>query len=584
MRNDFVMYLNRFTTVSADHESAFDEFVMQKSPPSGQPLRVQTNTEQFVFSCLERGVPPSIILTGNAGDGKTYLCRRVIEAFTEEPMHDWANRLDWPIKRNTLTLRVVKDLSEVGEATAADLLYELAVDQLEEQPRFAFLIAANEGRLRAVLQRNRLEELYGEVDRQLRQGPDLANDRLVVLNLNLATTSVYVRQALAWLTDSVHWETCRDCSGFDACPICFNAIHLANPQVATRVQRLYHVLEHLGLHITIRDMLIHLAYTLTGGMDCATVLESSHHLGWEAYRYIYYENIWGEAADEAFRHKAVVVRHLRGLNVGETSVFEVDDFIVSGRPDDREAHTEHRRLFTPALDLGGRRFEQERSAYLHGGASSPRPEEEHPLMNWLSHCRRKLFFEWQDIHAADRLIPFLFLSDYFRLVEGDRALLDRYRRDLILGLSRAFSGLYLTSNDYLYVTAQYAHAVEQPVPLVRVRIPIDGIALQPYGPTSDAFSCNMTTLRLEIFPPPRVEAEPVHWQVDLLRFEYLMRRARGGTPEVLAAECELAFRQLKDTLLIRFGVEEEGRLDFFAADRNSYTFRTLWVDEGRVRT
>lgn len=76
------------------------------------------------------------------------------------------------------------------------------------------------------------------------------------------------------------------------------------------------------------------------------------------------------------------------------------------------------------------------------------------------------------------------------------------------------------------------------------------------------------------------------WTLDLLRFEYLLRRARGSTPDILADECELSIRQLKDTLLSRFTTEQQrGRIDFFAADRNRYTFRTLWVDdaEGRLR-
>ena len=473
----------------------------------------------------------------------------------------------------------------MGEEQAANLLYELALDQLEEQPHFAFLIAANEGRLRAVLQRERLDELFQEVDRQLREGPDLTNNRLIVLNLNLATTSTYVPQALAWLTDPVHWQACGGCAAFDACPIRFNATRLADAHIAGRLRRLYRVLEHLGIHVTIRDMLIHLAYTLIGGLDCETVLEKSRRLGWEAHRHVYYENVWGEMADKIFRRKTVVIQHLRRLNVGETSVFEVDDFIINGRPDVEEAQAEHNRLFAPALDLGRRRFAQERTAYLHGGASSPKPEEEHPLMNWLPHCRRKLFFEWRDVAAADRLFPFLYLLDYFRLVNGDRALLERYRRDLILGLNRAFSGLYLTDADHLYVTSQYAHAVEQPVPIVRVKIATDYIDLRTRSAQIEAFDRNLTTLLLEVPPPPRVRAEPICWSIDLLRFEYLMRRARGSTPNILAQECELAIRQLKDELLARFAVEEEeGRLDFFAADRNRYTFRTLWVDEeGHIR-
>jgi hypothetical protein len=77
----------------------------------------------------------------------------------------------------------------------------------------------------------------------------------------------------------------------------------------------------------------------------------------------------------------------------------------------------------------------------------------------------------------------------------------------------------------------------------------------------------------------------VTWQVNLLRFEYLMRLARGGTYNVLAAECELAIRQLKDELLTRFAQDEDtNHIAFFAADRNRYVLKDLWLDEeGKIR-
>lgn len=49
--NPFIPYLNRYTTVSPDHEAAFDEFVTQTPPPSGEMLRLETRTEQFVRAC-----------------------------------------------------------------------------------------------------------------------------------------------------------------------------------------------------------------------------------------------------------------------------------------------------------------------------------------------------------------------------------------------------------------------------------------------------------------------------------------------------------------------------------------------------
>lgn len=581
--NPFVAYLNRYTTASPDHEAAFDEFIGQTPPPGSEPLRLETRTERFVRDCFTRQHPPSIILTGNAGDGKTYLCRQIVSAFTGQPVIEWADHLDWSIARNGVMLRVVKDLSEMTEEAGARVLRDLNASWQTEQPREAFLIAANEGRLRSILQRERLEDLFQEVDRQLREGPALDHERLVVLNLNQVTTSTYVPATLDWIAKPVHWEACAGCPAQSICPIRFNASRLAETRVIGRLQRLYQILEHLGIHVTIRDMLIHLAYTTTGGLDCASVIKQPSPY-WEPHRFVYYENVWGEAADEHFRRRTVVIRHLRRLNAGKKSIFEIDDFIVNGSPTDPAMQKEHDQLFAPALDVGGQRFSQDRQAYIYGGATAPNPKEEHPFMRWLPRCRRKLFFEWQHT-VADRLLPFQHLPEYFRLIGGDLALLERYRREIVLGLNRAFSGLYLTAADTLYVTSQYAHAVEQPVPLVRVKIPVDGIAIQPNPGRKEVFDCDLTTLRLVFHPPPGVQSEPVIWTLDLLRFEYLLRRAQGGTPDILADECELSIRQLKDALLSRFAVDlPSGRIDFFAADRNRYTFRTLWVDsEGRIR-
>ncbi len=79
---EFFNTLNRSTTVTSEHEAAFDEFVTQTRPPSGDVLRLKTRTEEFVSNHFEQENPASIILTGNAGDGKTYLCRQIIRVFT----------------------------------------------------------------------------------------------------------------------------------------------------------------------------------------------------------------------------------------------------------------------------------------------------------------------------------------------------------------------------------------------------------------------------------------------------------------------------------------------------------------------
>lgn len=586
LSNPFVAYLNRYTTVSPEHEAAFDEFIAQETLTSGTTLRLMTKTEQFVRACFQRPVPPSIILTGNAGDGKTYLCRQIIETFTGQTVTDWSDRGDWSIQRNGLTLRVVKDLSELGEDVGAAILQEMESDLLCERPQFVFLIAANEGRLRAILSNERLQRLYMLVDKQIREGAEDQNDRLIVIDLNQVTTSTYVPPALQWLTAPAHWQACQVCPALTACPIYFNAQRLVDKHIGSRLALLYQTLEHLGLHITIRDMLIHLAYTTTSGLDCQTVIEQSRQLQWETYERVYYENVWGTAASATFRQKAVTMSQLLRLQVGEISAFDVDDFIINGKPEDDVVQQTYDRLFAPALDLSGRQFEQDRQAYLHGGASSPKPAEQHPLMQWLVHCRRKLFFEWDAITATNRLFAFRYLPDYFNLLTADQTTLNRYRHELVLGLNRAFSGLYLTDQDHLYVTSQYAHAVEQPVPIVRAKIAADYIELSPKSSTTAVADHQHTTLVLEIPPPPRIQAESIRWNVDLLRFEYLMWRARGGMPNILSSECELAIRQLKDDILLHFAAQDDDptKITFFTPEHTGYVVRRLRIDEqGTIR-
>lgn len=582
--NPFVRYLSRYTTVSPEHEAAFDEFITQSAPPVGEPLRLHTKAEQFLEEAFTGAAPRSIVLTGNAGDGKTYLCRKVMERLTGQPVTDWQHQLERAIPLGQLTLHVVKDLSEMGEERGGAELRALDAAFHSPAVEQVFLIAANEGRLRALLIAEKLITLYQEVDQQLEQGPDFDHSRLIVLNLNRVTTSTFVPQAAAWMAASARWQACSHCPAVLHCPIRWNAQRLADPHVVARLQKLYQVLEHLDLHVTIRDMLIHLAYTLVGELSCETVM-AQRQVTWEtAYGHVYYENVWGEQASDSFRQKTALLRHLRQLNVGESSIFAVDDFIVNGSSTDTAAQAEHERMFAPALDLGQKRFQQDRAAYLQGGLTSPQPDATYDLMQWLPHCRRKLFFEWQKHGLADRLLPFLALPAYFRLLEGDQFELDRFQRELVLGLNRAFTGLYLTDDDTLYVTSQYAHAVEQSAPIVQFKIPTANLILEPHSPKNDALDEERTLLQLEIPPPRRVQATPVVWPVNLLRFEYLMRRARGGTPNVLAAECELSIRQLKDQLLTAYARQSQAMsVEFFAARRHRYVLAKLRLENGKIQ-
>jgi hypothetical protein len=584
--NPFVSYLARYTTASPDHEAAFDEFLAQTLPPSGSPLRLATRVEAFLKTCFVRADPPSVILTGNAGDGKTYLCRQILAAFGG-PVPDWDTLADLPVERDGLRLHVVKDLSELGDARGVEVLQGLAA-AWGNSSQERYLIAANEGRLRDLLNKAGDAALYEEVDRQLKQGADAGSQRLVVINLTAVTTSSFVPEALRWMTDAEHWAACQTCPIRERCPVRHNAARLSEPHVAKRVQLLYQLLEHLDIHVTVRDMLIHLAYTLTGDRRCAE-LHRLDAAGRDRSGLAYYLNVWGGDEQSPFRRKASVVQHLSRLRIGDHSLFEIDDFVVNSAEDD-----EHKRVFAPAVDLDFRRFAQDRAAYIEGGAERLAGEEARALLRWLPHCRRKLFFEWREEIRANQLIAFHFLDDYLQLLEDERGRTDEVRRSLVLGLNRAFSRLYLTDADNLYVTSQYLHSTEQSRPLVRLTIPVSGITLRVDRRAEHAFDRAWPDLYLVIGAPPALllhdpgaASRQQQWPLNLLLFEYLMRLAHGGTYNILAEECELSVRSLKDRLLSVFGHEPAGGdiIEFFVAERRQYTLKKLHIDDqGTIRS
>jgi hypothetical protein len=65
-----------------------------------------------------------------------------------------------------------------------------------------------------------------------------------------------------------------------------------------------------------------------------------------------------------------------------------------------------------------------------------------------------------------------------------------------------------------------------------------------------------------------------------------MRLAQGGTRNVLADECDLSIRKLKDRLLTAFGAssESDGQIEFFSIEHNNYVVKQLQVVGGKIRT
>src|SRR5262249_11839802 len=139
----WISFLRQYGPIP-QNENSFDERIAA-SLRRGRviPIRVELDYLEELVANFKSEAPRSIILTGTAGDGKTFYCREIWQRLQGDQA-DWNSESEsQEMRLGTLTLEVIKDLSAiVGQekkqklSLIADVLAGLVQDRV-------FLIAAN---------------------------------------------------------------------------------------------------------------------------------------------------------------------------------------------------------------------------------------------------------------------------------------------------------------------------------------------------------------------------------------------------------------------------------------------------------
>ena len=152
--NNHVSNLNRFLPFDADFDQLYEEHVDEES------VVLPTRALETACRLVNDGVR-LLLLTGDAGHGKTHICRRLLEntldvdrgaAFAViRPRDDGTTVSDGTVDLGRTQagnqLRIIRDLSEMPEAAAAHALADALAS-----PTRTTVCCANEGRLRVVVQ------------------------------------------------------------------------------------------------------------------------------------------------------------------------------------------------------------------------------------------------------------------------------------------------------------------------------------------------------------------------------------------------------------------------------------------------
>jgi serine/threonine protein kinase len=412
--------------------------------------------QTYVETALDRDLLPAVlsgefslvVITGNAGDGKTAFLQKLERRAEEEQAavdRSLPNGARFVIRGRTFLSNYDGSQDEGDQENDSVLrafLAPFAGDDAKEwtKRKETRLIAINEGRLVDFLEANRAEfpALAALVKDGLRTGESAPGVAVVNLNLRSVVTDPQgfdgsiLERLVRRMTHEKFWEPCHACDLKDRCYAFHNAQTIqdetAGPHVIERLKSLYAIAHLRGrLHITLRDLRSALSYTLVGTRDCEEIHELYRTGRRDEIVQSYYFNSWkGGDAPNADRLLTLL---------SEVDVAEPDDPRLDRALD----------FVSPADDRTLFRFERRgnydreilRSLYdglprdVSGRATAHRAEAHR---RFIAMTRRRAFFERRDA-AWRTMLPYKTADELLAVVRGDRAP-EGLLRSLLVAINR----------------------------------------------------------------------------------------------------------------------------------------------------
>lgn len=552
--NAFVYYLDQYNVLSPNHSKIYDEYTIDSNNGNSYSFTIETKIEKTLIHLFETN-PQSIILTGNAGDGKTRLCRIVHDYFNKENLENWPEDGIVEFSFSNGKIRIVKDLSELKEdIIETELAHLQQIITSENDEKVYYLIAANEGKLTKFLsQYEHLNQLQNEVISRFKSH-DKNSDQFSIFNLLDVTSSVYVEKVLSEWNKSENWDACHACPKQKRCIIHMNHERTSQNHIQDKVIEQYKLLDYLDTHITMREMLIHISYMLTGGFTCDDVLNANYKEIENQTKKPYYQNFYGHELDENAFSEMKALKIFKALDPGVYSHSSIDDFIINGDINgDVESEKAHNVLIGDSLDLQLGYFKKKLTLYRDYDV-----DKDHSIVNnWIPKLRRKYFYETvsEDSVNANQLLPFEYVDEYVNLFGNPKAQA-QLKKDIINGLNRIFSGrLTEINNKHLFATNKNLMIYEQ--------FRSKDIDIEEEAGHLDL---DRKPSRFKI-----LVRDEVSLNMNLAVFEYLMRASGGGTHNVLQQEAEILIDTFKNEL-IRISEPEEYELNILRYDNKTGLF------------
>ena len=299
-----------------------------------------TKLDKSLIPAIVDGQYKLLIITGNAGDGKTAFIKKIEQHALVKDVEHFAHHNGASFKINDIAYESNYDGSQDEENNINNDVLEKFFQPFEDVKNYTQapegrIIAINEGRLVEFLKTSnkhrKLEKLiedyfYEEGHTELPEG-------IMIVNLNLRSVvaddsgegSLFKNQVKA-LTQKSLWTKCEGCELGKNCFIKYNVDTLNDTASGeTVINRLEWLIRMVSLkrelHITMRDIRSFIAFMLTRDISCEELAEIQllKDSDPEKYWQYYYFNITNPHSNDS-GNKDRLIKLLRETDVGEVAI------------------------------------------------------------------------------------------------------------------------------------------------------------------------------------------------------------------------------------------------------------------------
>ena len=563
--NDLVSFLRHYGPVPIS-DNMYDELIQkQVEHYNVKPVKIPPARLQDLISNFNQSKPKNIILTGTAGDGKTYHCRRVWEELNGD--QDAWLRGDKVAELNLVSsgqvLVVVKDLSELTPDEKVQLFPDLCRALLGEMTDRAYLVAANDGQLLSTFRNWAENQSKKEVDVFKRVEAMLVDGReedkglnLCLYNLSRMDPSKDFDALLNEIVNHSKWSDCEGCPLYPSeeettCPIRINrALLLRNASENPFRKRLGDLLKLASanrLHLPIRHLLLLAVNILLGDgkppkqkylLTCTTARNRANNNDYDLTNP--YANVFGVNLPETRRRQYRVFSVLDTFGIGRETENDFDNLLVYGRHNDKERY---QRIVESDVYYGAKSYERLLENYLEGEREYKSLDS---FVRKLERQRQRLFFFLNEKDNQNlnpwRLTVYRYAGVFLKFLagEGNDA---EITTQLVRGLNRTFCGMMIDDVPKLYIASSGGDGRGHIAPILEHEIDIRPRRRKVY--ISFYKTPELPGLQIRIVDQLKPQKSICDLSLQLTHFEYLMRVAQGSLPASFSRQCYEDFLDFK---------------------------------------